>query len=258
MQAHRINQVRTGWAVGPVVGVLGFWNQCRPAESTRCEWGPRCAPPAARAWPRQAPGDLWPPQLAQRGRRRRVNRTLLPWPARRPQGLRNDYVLCTPGLLPLVVSCEILSAADIPPKWSDHAALLLELRDVPTTPPHAPCAAWTKLLRRFKDPAQRSILSMFGKRQPAGDAAQEQPGASGAAAAGAKRLCRPDPAPAPEADGEPAEQLASNPGDPTEVAAAEQLAPSGGTGRRAAAAAVAPRPAAKKGTLASYFGKKPP
>ena len=187
-----------------------------------------------------------------------MNRTLLPWPARRPQGLRIDYVLCTPGLLPLVVSCEILSAADIPPKWSDHAALLLELRDVPTTPPHAPCAAWTKLLRRFKDPAQRSILSMFGKRQSAGDAAQEQPGASGAAAAGAKRPCRPDPTPAPEADGEPAEQLASNPGDPTEAAAAEQLAPSGGTGRRAAAAAVAPRPAAKKGTLASYFGKKPP
>jgi exonuclease III len=34
------------------------------------------------------------------------------------QGLRIDYVLCSRGLLPQVVSCEIM---DTPPKWSDHA-----------------------------------------------------------------------------------------------------------------------------------------
>lgn len=39
-----------------------------------------------------------------------------------PQGARLDYALCTPGLLGRVVSCEIIST---PPKWSDHAALLL-------------------------------------------------------------------------------------------------------------------------------------
>ncbi|GIM03777.1 hypothetical protein Vretimale_8394, partial [Volvox reticuliferus] len=43
-------------------------------------------------------------------------------------GLRIDYVLVSPGLLPYVESCEILTAAEIPPKWSDHAAILLTLR----------------------------------------------------------------------------------------------------------------------------------
>ncbi|EFJ48590.1 hypothetical protein VOLCADRAFT_104648 [Volvox carteri f. nagariensis] len=43
-------------------------------------------------------------------------------------GLRIDYVLVSPGLLPYVQSCEILTAAAIPPKWSDHAAILLTLR----------------------------------------------------------------------------------------------------------------------------------
>ena len=34
-------------------------------------------------------------------------------------------MLCTPGLLPKVVSCEV---NNLPPKWSDHAALLLGKR----------------------------------------------------------------------------------------------------------------------------------
>ena len=37
------------------------------------------------------------------------------------QGLRIDYVLASPGLLDKVVSCEVLSAEVLPPKWSDHA-----------------------------------------------------------------------------------------------------------------------------------------
>lgn len=37
------------------------------------------------------------------------------------QGLRIDYVLASPGLLDKVVSCEVLSAELLPPKWSDHA-----------------------------------------------------------------------------------------------------------------------------------------
>ena len=40
----------------------------------------------------------------------------------RLQGVRIDYALCTPGLLSKVVSCEMES---LPPKWSDHAALML-------------------------------------------------------------------------------------------------------------------------------------
>ena len=36
--------------------------------------------------------------------------------------MRIDYALCTPGLLPKVVFCEL---DNLPPKWSDHAALML-------------------------------------------------------------------------------------------------------------------------------------
>ena len=43
-------------------------------------------------------------------------------PRVRLQGVRIDYALCTPGLLSKVVSCEMES---LPPKWSDHAALVL-------------------------------------------------------------------------------------------------------------------------------------
>lgn len=38
------------------------------------------------------------------------------------QGVRIDYALCSAGLVDKVVSCEIVST---PPKWSDHAALIL-------------------------------------------------------------------------------------------------------------------------------------
>jgi hypothetical protein len=37
------------------------------------------------------------------------------------QGLRIDYVLCSPGLLANIVSCEVLSTDVLPAKWSDHA-----------------------------------------------------------------------------------------------------------------------------------------
>ena len=43
-------------------------------------------------------------------------------PGARLQGVRIDYALCTPSLLPKVVSCEL---DNLPPKWSDHAALML-------------------------------------------------------------------------------------------------------------------------------------
>ncbi len=57
----------------------------------------------------------------------------------RLQGVRIDYALCTPGLLPKVVSCEL---DNLPPKWSDHAALMLgerapALRTISCS--HLPC-----------------------------------------------------------------------------------------------------------------------
>lgn len=79
------------------------------------------------------------------------------------QGVRIDYVLATPGIAARIKSCEILSADDIPPAWSDHAAMLIELdQEVQPPPEHAPCLEWTKLLGRFQDNKQRTLLSMFG------------------------------------------------------------------------------------------------
>ena len=77
------------------------------------------------------------------------------------QGVRIDYALLSPGLLQQVVSCEIIST--LPPKWSDHAALLLELKDIPAVQPHPPCALSSLRMKRFAKP-KASIASMFAKR----------------------------------------------------------------------------------------------
>ncbi len=79
------------------------------------------------------------------------------------QGVRIDYVLLSPGLLQRVVSCEVIST--LPPKWSDHAALLLELRDIPPAQPHPPCALSSARMKRFAKP-KASIASMFAKHRP--------------------------------------------------------------------------------------------
>ena len=80
-------------------------------------------------------------------------------------GMRIDYVLASPGIAARVATCEVLGAEALPPKWSDHAGVLLELRGVePPPPPRAPPPQWTKLQRRWVDPTQRSIMSMFSKK----------------------------------------------------------------------------------------------
>ncbi|KAL4447344.1 hypothetical protein ABPG77_007377 [Micractinium sp. CCAP 211/92] len=100
------------------------------------------------------------------------------------QGLRIDYVLCTPGLLGRVVSCEILSSEVLPPKWSDHAGILLELRDTPLLPHHPPCQHWQRLHRRFNPPNRIASLFAGKKRQAAGDASSAAPPAAATAADG--------------------------------------------------------------------------
>ena len=101
------------------------------------------------------------------------------------QGVRIDFILATPNVLPFIKTCEILGQDVLPPKWSDHAGILVEIeennkkvkdgtKDVEVevkesyvevfAPPekHPPCKEWVKLHRRFHDPSQKSILSMFG------------------------------------------------------------------------------------------------
>jgi exodeoxyribonuclease III len=86
------------------------------------------------------------------------------------EGVRMDFALATPGLAARVASCEVVGADVLPPKWSDHAALLVELRGVapPQGAPARPCAQWAELNRRFNDPAQRSIAAMFGAKKAGG------------------------------------------------------------------------------------------
>lgn len=77
------------------------------------------------------------------------------------QGLRIDYVLATPNLLQKIVSCEVLSTEILPPKWSDHSGILVELKGVQGGKEVHKCKEWLELHKRFHDPSQRSILSMF-------------------------------------------------------------------------------------------------
>ncbi|GAX86086.1 hypothetical protein CEUSTIGMA_g13499.t1 [Chlamydomonas eustigma] len=79
------------------------------------------------------------------------------------RGVRIDYALASLDLLPQVVSCEIISATRIPPKWSDHAALVLELRDVPCLHPHPPCAGSSLLDKRWNDRSQKTVSALFAK-----------------------------------------------------------------------------------------------
>lgn len=101
------------------------------------------------------------------------------------QGVRIDYALVSPGLLPRVAACEIV---DTHPKWSDHAALLLELRGVPPPPPHAPCALSSARDRRFNDRSQPSVAALFaggGRKRILSPTSKTQPDISGGPAAAA-------------------------------------------------------------------------
>uniref|UniRef100_A0A1D2AEL1 DNA-(apurinic or apyrimidinic site) endonuclease n=1 Tax=Auxenochlorella protothecoides TaxID=3075 RepID=A0A1D2AEL1_AUXPR len=80
------------------------------------------------------------------------------------RGLRIDYVLCTPGLLPSVVACEVVGTDRLPPKWSDHAGLLLRLQGLAPPAPDQPCALWQRRWESLVDTRQRSIRDMFGAR----------------------------------------------------------------------------------------------
>ncbi len=82
--------------------------------------------------------------------------------------MRIDYALLSPALLEHVVSCEVIST--LPPKWSDHAAIILELADIPAVPKHPPCALSSKRIKRFQQP-KTSVASLFAKKRAAQTAA---------------------------------------------------------------------------------------
>lgn len=77
------------------------------------------------------------------------------------QGVRIDYVLVSPGLLARMGKCEIIST---PSKWSDHAALLVTVKDVIPPEPHNPVPQSSKRMKRFDTRSQPTIASMFARR----------------------------------------------------------------------------------------------
>lgn len=147
------------------------------------------------------------------------------------EGCRIDYVLVSPGLLDKVVSCEHLYST--PPKWSDHAGVLLELKGLEETPACKPCALSSRNMKRFNDRSQRRIADMFGAKRPA---AARPAGPGAAAARSAKRQAleqRQDAAaaeaePLPAADMAPAESVPTA-GDLPDAVATTGAAPSAGT-----------------------------
>lgn len=86
------------------------------------------------------------------------------------QGQRIDYFIATRGALSdAVLRCEILKSDVVPPKWSDHAAMVLELDDTALFPQssvgrHA-VKEWVDLKGRFVDARQRTIAAMFQKHR---------------------------------------------------------------------------------------------
>lgn len=89
------------------------------------------------------------------------------------------------------MSCEIVSTSTIPPKWSDHAAVVAEFRDVEPVPRHPPCALSSQNDKRWNDRSQRTLHAMFAgavgrkRKAPNGGAAEAGASQAGAPAAGA-------------------------------------------------------------------------
>jgi len=158
----------------------------------------------------------------------------------RPQGVRIDYALVSHGLLGAVAGCEIVGTH---PKWSDHAALLLELRGLPPPRAHAPCAGSSARDRRFNDRSQPSVAALLGaRRRPRPDPdPNPDPGAGSGEPRGAPA---PAPAAAAQAEGE-ALGSAGAPDGPGLAAAECAAADPGGSGGGAAAPHEAPSAAGR-------------
>lgn len=69
----------------------------------------------------------------------------------------------SPDVLPGVGTCQIL---DTPHKWSDHAALLVDIQGLQSPSSHEPVPESSRRLKKFDKRKQRSIASMFAGRKP--------------------------------------------------------------------------------------------
>lgn len=80
------------------------------------------------------------------------------------EGLRIDYAACSKGFLSQVIDTEIVKM--VPKAWSDHAAVVLTLKEQPVLPVHPIPAISSRNMKRFKeDPRQKKLTALFAGRQ---------------------------------------------------------------------------------------------
>ncbi|GLJ08923.1 hypothetical protein SUGI_0098660 [Cryptomeria japonica] len=79
------------------------------------------------------------------------------------EGLRIDYAACSRGFLDQVIDVEIVKM--VPKSWSDHAAIVLTLKEQPSLPVHPIPALSSRRMKRFKeDTGQTKLTALFGGR----------------------------------------------------------------------------------------------
>lgn len=75
---------------------------------------------------------------------------------------RIDYAICDKGFLSQVMEADIVKM--VPKKWSDHAAVVVVLKEQPSLDPHPPPALSSRNMKRFhEDPRQKKLTSLFNK-----------------------------------------------------------------------------------------------
>lgn len=80
------------------------------------------------------------------------------------KGLRIDYAVCSKGFLSQVIDTEIVKM--VPKGWSDHASVVLTLKEQPMLPVHPIPAISSRNMKRFKeDLRQKKLTALFAAHQ---------------------------------------------------------------------------------------------
>lgn len=74
---------------------------------------------------------------------------------------RIDYAICDKGFLTEVLEADIVKMQK---QWSDHAAVVVVLKEQPSLPPHPAPALSSRNMKRFnEDPRQKKLTALFNK-----------------------------------------------------------------------------------------------
>lgn len=74
---------------------------------------------------------------------------------------RIDYAICNEGFLTEVLETDIVKMQK---QWSDHAAVVVTLKEQPNLPPHpAPALSSCNMKRFIADPRQKKLTALFNK-----------------------------------------------------------------------------------------------